>query len=127
MANDSLKRIESVKVGDMILAIDEQTKQLKPAKVKKIFKHMTNSYLVVNGSLQVTLNHPVYHGGKWVEIGDLKVGDTLLNSEGKDIKITSLTNIFHKGEVYNLEVDSYHTFVTNGIVVHNKPVISPLQ
>jgi len=120
MADGSTKPIEKVGKGESILAFDEATKELKPDKVKQTFRHKTDQYLIVNGNLRVTENHPVYHNGKWVEIGTLKQGDSLLNSDGKTVPITSMTRVFHKAKVYNLEVNPYHTYIAGGIVVHNK-------
>ena len=64
--------------------------------------------------------HPVYSNGKWVEIGKLKVGDDLLNAQGQPEKIFSIEKITAPVTVYNLEVNPYHTYIAEGVVVHNK-------
>jgi intein/homing endonuclease len=120
MADGQKKPIESVKVGDEVLAFDEKTKTLKKDKVKEFFQHDAVEYLVVNGTLKVTSNHPVYSEGKWVEIGTLKIGDKLLNSDGTPNPIVSMKKIQANVKVFNLEVNPYHTYIANGIVVHNK-------
>jgi hypothetical protein len=125
LADGSSKAIEEVKVGDMVLAFDEATKTLKPDKVKEFFVHEADEYLIVNGRLKLTDNHPVNSGGKWVEIGKLKVGDSLLNAQGKQEKIASMQKVSQKVKVYNMEVNPYHTYIAGGIVVHNKPAPDP--
>jgi len=125
MADHTTRPIEKVKVGELILAFDETTKTLKEDKVKEFFEHDADEYLIVNGTLRVTANHPVYSNGKWTEIGKLKIGDTLLNAKGKEEPITSIQKIREKAKVYNLEVNPYHTYIAGGIVVHNKKM--PMQ
>jgi beta propeller repeat protein len=120
MANHKQKPIEAVKVGDKVLAFDEKTKKLKKDRVKEVFHHVADEYLVVNGYLKVTKDHPVYSNGKWIEIGKLKIGDNLFNQNGKAELIKSIEIIKEKADVYNIEVNPYHTYIAGGIVVHNK-------
>ena len=120
LANGKTLPIERIKIGDLVLAFDEATKSLKKDKVKKFFVHQTNQYLIINGRLKVTTNHPTYSKGKWIEIGKLKVGDELRDAQGKALPITSIQRIKEKVTVYNLEVNPYHTYIADGIVVHNK-------
>jgi beta propeller repeat protein len=120
MTDGTTKPIEQVQVGDTVLAFDEATKELKPDKVGKVFKHTIDQYLIINGQLEVTANHLVYSDGQWVEIGQLKIGDNLLNFQGKPEKITSIEIVKKVVQVYNLEITSYHTYIAGGVVVHNK-------
>lgn len=121
LANGKTLPIEKINVGDEVMAFDEATKTLKKDKVKTFFIHDADRYLIINHSLKVTQNHPVYFEGKWIEIGKLKVGDNLLDSEGKPLSMTSIQEVREKVKVYNLEVNPYHTYIAGGIVVHNKP------
>ncbi len=120
MADGSFRPIEKVKVGDNVLAFDEESGELKPDKVTEFFEHTTEKYLIINGRLKVTDNHPVYSNGKWVEAGELKVGDKLVSAKGEAETITSIKEVKRKAKVYNLEVNPYHTYIAGGIVVHNK-------
>jgi len=121
LVDGSFKPIEQVKVGDRIMAFDEKTRSLKPGTVSKLFQHDADAYLIINQHLKVTGNHPVYSKGKWVEIGRLKIGDTLMNARGKPEPIASIQQVTEPVKVYNLEVNPYHTYIAGGIVVHNKP------
>ena len=58
--------------------------------------------------------------GKWIPIGELSVGDPLTNSEGKDIDIENVIAVKELVDVYNFEVNPYHTYVAEGYVVHNR-------
>ncbi|MFC1704650.1 polymorphic toxin-type HINT domain-containing protein, partial [Candidatus Omnitrophota bacterium] len=113
--------IEEVKVGDKVLAFDEETGEFKEDKVVEFFQHPAEEYLIINEYLKVTKNHPVYSNGKWVEIGTLTIGDELFNRDSKPVRITSIKEVREPTEVYNLEVNPYHTYIAGGIVAHNKP------
>ncbi len=119
--------IEKFKVGDKVLAFDAEGKTFKEDTVKQFFEHDADLYLIVNGHLKVTPNHPVYSDGKWVQIGSLKVGDSLLDSEGKPLTIASIQEIQEKVKVYNLEINPYHTYIAGGVVVHNLKKIPELS
>ncbi|MFH1232132.1 MAG: polymorphic toxin-type HINT domain-containing protein [Planctomycetota bacterium] len=121
MADGSSKPIEDIKVGDIVLAFDQESGEMKPDKVSEIFRHpKEDTYLVINGHLKVTPIHPVLSKGKWVSIGDLKVGDSLTNTEGKDVPIKTITVAKELVDIYNFEVNPYHTYVADGYIVHNR-------
>lgn len=120
MADGSTKAIEEIKPKDTVMAFNEKTGKFIPDKVKKFFEHQANAYLIINEHLKITPNHPVYSNGKWVKIGRLKVGDSLVNAQGKPEKITSIEKITKPAKVYNIEVNPYHTYIAGGIVAHNK-------
>ena len=120
MADGTKKPIEKVKIGDHVLSFDDETNQFKPDKVTQVFKHVANEYLVINGHLKVTPNHPVFSNGKWVEIGLLKKGDRLFNEKGKEETIHTIKRMTGKITTYNIEVNPYHSYIAGGYVVHNK-------
>ncbi len=128
LADGMTKPIEQVQVGDLVLAFDEATGTFKKDRVKKTFVHPDEpGYLLINGHLRVTPNHPVYSNGHWVEIGTLQAGDPLMNAQGQPEPITSVERVEERVTVYNFEVNPYHTYVAGGIVAHNKNNPSKLQ
>lgn len=60
--------------------------------------------------------------GRWVEARNLKIGDLLLSRSGNGLTVTELSTRRASLEVYNLEVESYHTYTVSheGVLVHNK-------
>jgi len=120
MKQGTFKRIEDVQVGDTVLAYDESTQTLQEDQVKKTFVHTVQEYLIVNGQLRVTPNHRVYSGGQWVEIGTLTIGHVLQEPGGKARVISSIQKVRETVDVYNLEVNPYHTYIADGVIVHNK-------
>ncbi|HOW35276.1 MAG TPA: polymorphic toxin-type HINT domain-containing protein [Candidatus Omnitrophota bacterium] len=121
MADGTQKPIENISVGDVVLAFDEETKQMKPDKVTEVFKHdQEDTFLIVNGHMKVTPIHRVLSKGAWTEIGKLKVGDTLTNTQGEDVAIQTIEVVNNKVNIYNFEVNPYHTYVADGVIVHNR-------
>lgn len=125
LADGSVKPIENIKVGDLVMAFDEDTNEYKQDKVKETYKHKTDNYLIINGYLKITKNHPVYSNGQWIEIGKLKIKDKLFNFKAEPETITSIKEINQEVTVYNLEVSHYQTYIAGGVVVHNKKAPTP--
>jgi len=130
MADGSYKNIEDVKIGDMVLSYNVETGKILPCRVSKLFSYlseeMTNSYyLIINDGLRVTPNHKFYSDDKWVQAGDLKVGDNLLTkTQNIDFIIKSIDKIYKKEPSYDLQVEQCHNYfvsIDDGIdvLVHN--------
>jgi hypothetical protein len=121
MADRTEKAIESIRVGDMVLAYDEKTGELKPDRVSVVHEPVeADGYLVVNGKLLLTKVHPVLTPTGWKEIGMLAVGDNLIGADKKEIAIASIQVVPDHVTVYNFATNPYATYVANGVIVHNK-------
>ncbi|MBI2611677.1 hypothetical protein HYW54_02950 [Candidatus Gottesmanbacteria bacterium] len=120
MADGRLKNIEDVRVGDYVLTRTENDYKLVKAKVTKTHTTEENGYLILNGNLKVTANHIMWVNNKWQEAGNIQIGDMLVDSKGDAIKISSLEWQRGKFNVYNLEVETYHTYFAGGVWVHNE-------
>ncbi|MFC1703383.1 polymorphic toxin-type HINT domain-containing protein [Candidatus Omnitrophota bacterium] len=123
MADGTSKSIEEIKVGDTVLAFDQETGENKPDKVTEVFEHTTDNYLLINGHLKITSNHPLFHENKWVEVGLLKIGDELTKVDGTKETITSIEKIEAPVLVNNFTVNPLGTYYADGILAHNKPHI----
>jgi intein/homing endonuclease len=121
MADGSQKPIESIGVGDMVLAYDEATGEMKPDKVSVVHDPVEwDHYLLVNGALKLTPPHPVLTDGEWVAIGELEIGDSLTAADGSKVLIESLEVVSEPVTVYNFATNPYQTYVAGGFIVHNK-------
>jgi intein/homing endonuclease len=122
MADGSLKTIEDIKVGDLIMSYDFNSNGKVVAPVTGLVSHTAaenNGYLIINKSLRVTANHQILINGYWQDIGKAKVGDLMQSGDGSPISISSIEKVGDKVPTYNLEVDYYHNYYAEDILVHN--------
>ncbi len=124
MADGSYRNIENIKPGDMIKSFDEETGENKNSRVAKVFYHQEEYanyyYLLINGKIRVTPNHPMYVNNLWTNSDKIEIGDSLQDIKGLKIQVFSIEKIFEKVPTYNLEVENYHTYYAEEILVHNK-------
>ena len=130
LANGDSKNIEDIIVGDEVIGwkdgefANSIVSELKPT-------ILGNRYLYNINGLKTTFTsgHPFLTKDGWKSIvpgegtdyGTLKVGD-IINKDGNWIQIKEINEI--KGEfkqpVYNFSVTDIHSYIADGIVVHNK-------
>lgn len=120
MKGGALKQIKDVRVGDIVLTHpSELSAELREDRVVRTFIHHVDEYLVINGMLNVTKEHRILVNGEWKQIGEARVGDWLTDADGNRIEIRTIENRNESVTVYNLQTEKYHTFIANGIYVHN--------
>lgn len=138
MADHSIKNIEDVVAGEMIIAYNEETGVFETDMVEQSYPHedtprvlrMTFSNGVVLG---ITPGHPLLttEGWKsrdpensawehrtiatWLEIGDIIIG---YDGNASVVSIEEM-DIPEHYTTYNLEIKSCHTYMVEGMVVHN--------
>ncbi len=124
LADGSTKAIELVKVGDVVKAFDEQTDEFVNGRVERTFKKQSSSLIQIslqNGeSIKATEEHPFYIKGKWLAAKELQQGFKIKAINGF-IEVLSTNQIKEQTEVFNFEVQKYHTYLvgSSGLVVHN--------
>jgi hypothetical protein len=124
MADNSVKRVIDVQVGDMVKARDLKNGEMVSRRVNYKYRADQDHYYMINGELKVTGTHPVLtDNGKWVLVSDLQKGDRIVTLDGK-IEITSFEKMKYDHRVYYLGVgDSHNYFVSaygkNFYLIHN--------
>lgn len=120
------KPIQDIRVGDMVTAFDEETGEFHKRKVLRTFKNQMPEEMIeisqqCGKRIHVTSNHPFWTQRGWVPAGQLITSDELLSKSGwVNITGVCVLGFFDTSEfVYNIEVDEFHTYIANGIVVHN--------
>ena len=116
------KLIENIKVGDEIICFDDRG-NLHTSVVENINSHENQDvykYSVWNGNaIYATPNHWVLTSeNSFAEIGKLNEMLTLVDIDG-GLKPITKVEYFGKEKVYNFIVKDYHTYIANGIKVHN--------
>ncbi|MFH1290168.1 MAG: polymorphic toxin-type HINT domain-containing protein, partial [Nanoarchaeota archaeon] len=118
LVNGKEKNIEEVRVGERVNSYGSEGEVLQK------FEHWTSGYLIINGKLKVTAEHPMMVNGEWEKIGNAKFGDVLQTLTGSEI-IWSIVEVDEPVKVYNLEVSGSHNYFADGYLVHNKPPLEP--
>ena len=119
--------IESVAVGTMVWAWDEETGTVGLRKVVETYINETDElvHVHVNGEEIITTpSHPFYSPVKgWMDAVRLRAGDILVLVNGEYVVVEKVQHEILEApiEVYNFQVEYYHTYyVTNsGVLVHN--------
>ncbi len=117
---DGLVAIDSLRPGDTVLTREsESDPTLVRAKIKGVHKTKVAGYLIFNQDLKVTPEHILWVNGRWTLAGDVQTGDEVVTSGGEIIHISSLEWQGGQSDVYNLEIERYHTYFAGDIWVHN--------
>lgn len=78
MADGSERPIESIRPGDTVLTVNEETYQIEPKRVVAVADNGVRETLRVSTSshsVVCTPNHPILANNSWVDAGKLKAGD----------------------------------------------------
>jgi len=118
--HEGVKSIEEVEIGDIVKSFDVGTSSVVDSKVTKTYVHTDRYYMILNGNIKTTSVHPFYIDGKWVEAGDLSIGDKILHVDGLEHTIETIELSDEQVTVYNFEVDGTHNYYAEGYLVHNK-------
>lgn len=123
------KAIEEIREGDLVLAYDEETGEQDYKEVIRLYRNETTEWynIRINGEdIKCTAGHPFYvkEYDKFVAASELKIGETLLLSDGRCgiIQEIGIEIIPEPETTYNFEVADFHTYYVgaNGVLVHNK-------
>jgi len=141
MADGSVKNIEDVEVGDMVLSCDISSGEQVSVEVLELDSpvrdHLYTLIFESGETLRLTSEHPLYAKGKgWVSIdpeatygenrmvvSELEMGDSILNVEDDWVTVTDMTyEEMPEGiQTYNLKtINGYNTFFAGGFLAHNK-------
>jgi len=137
MADGTEKKMEDVNVGEVLLGQDGSHNEV----LKQDFWPLDGRQLVDinNSGPWMTPEHPLWTRDGWkayrmadtiktypymkdLMVGDLDIGDEILNVDGKWIEIKSMKVFDNKPEqtVYNFHVSGNNTYYANGLLAHNR-------
>ena len=129
---DGLKPIEEIKVGEEVLAFNEETGEQAYKRVVQLFRNETKEWyhIFANGEEVVcTAEHPFFvpEKNQFIPAKDLKIEDMLLLSCGECVKIEliKVEKLDLLETTYNFEVADFHTYYVSEskVLVHNKCVV----
>jgi RHS repeat-associated protein len=135
MTPSGLKAISELVEGELVLAYNEATGEIGAYPITDVISHLDPEIvlLTIDGqTLETTAEHPFYvveanewspylSAGKWIDAGDLQVGDDVRQADGSTGEVRSVRVVAVAQPMYNLTVDTAHTFfVGHGQwLVHN--------
>ena len=139
MSDGSIKNIEDIVIGDEVIAYNENTKCFEPRKVVKSYVHhntpaIMDVYFENGETLGITPGHPMLSTNGWksrdllnslLEHNTvatwLEINDEIINLYNDKVKIIDIIprKIGSNYDTYNIEVETCHTYVAGGMVVHN--------
>lgn len=127
--------IEQIRVGDFVTAFNEATGGFEQRQVVRLFKNPVPTIPMLRIAaghpecarvVECTMLHPFWVrrgiSEQWLDAVDLRpMHDKVLGEDGKWLDVSGMTAFYGDPlqHVYNLEVEGLHTYVANGIVVHN--------
>lgn len=141
--------IETVERGDRVWAYDLVAGEWRPCRVLKTFRRLyrgRSAFVTAAGeTVECTFLHPywVVRGeglaarprrphlppvpagatalGRWVDAGDVQVGDELLLRDGRVVAVEGVRHGPYHAEVYNVEVEDLHCYAVgpHGVLMHN--------
>lgn len=126
LANQDVKNIEDVQVGEEVLTFNENTNENQQGVVGELKKHTVNKVIRLTldneNIITTTPEHPFYVNGKgWVKAGELETLDECRKVDGTPSIISTIEVLEEVHEVYNLlSIEGNHNFFANEILVHNK-------
>lgn len=139
MFDYTTKNIEDVKVGDIVITYNEETKLQEPGEVTNIASPVKNNIVEYKLSNEVIIKsttcHPYWVIGKsWssfdkeltkklynFDVEKIEENDILLTIDNEEVIVDKITELITKEvNTYNLEIFGNHTYYANGILVHNK-------
>ncbi|MEU1289581.1 polymorphic toxin-type HINT domain-containing protein [Kitasatospora sp. NPDC005856] len=130
MADGSTRAIETVRIGDDVLATDPVTGVAGPRRVSDTIytpddRDFTDVSLGAGQSLTSTDHHPFWSENQktWVDATDLKPGDELRDPAGQPRRVEDVRHWNSLQPAYNLTVDELHTYYVlagdTPVLVHN--------
>jgi hypothetical protein len=134
MADGTTKRIDDVRIGDVVLATDPETGRTEGHTVTRtIYTPNDTDFVditinVGKARITATQHHPFWSPGahRWIDAGNLEPGQTLRTNDGETVTVVRVHRYQQFHPAYNLTVDSLHTYYvlagTTAVLVHNSGV-----
>ena len=139
MADGTTRRIDEVRVGDLVMATDPTTGRTEPRAVTETVRGRGQKVLVeftVDGpgrsdrpgggdrTLVATDGHPFHTTDRgWLTAGYVEPGTRLSTDDGSAVTVTAVRRWSAPAEVRNLTVDGLHTYYVRvagtDVLVHN--------
>lgn len=122
MSNGKLRKIKDIKPGYHVLTYNEKTKKFKKSFVRHVFDNGIK-YIYLIGTedgrkIKATFNHKFLTNRGWRTTKQLCSEDKILMKD-KTWSTVVQKEEYGEAHVYDLQIDTTHTYIANDMVVHN--------
>ena len=121
--------IEQIRPGDTVRAFDEKTGTIVLSKVVRTMRNPAPATMVrvrvAGREIVCTQGHPFFTQRGWVVAAHLLETDHVaVSDQGYAVTWVKLDSVAEEdapwcGYVFNFEVENQHTYIANGVIVHN--------
>jgi intein/homing endonuclease len=104
------------------MSYNEETQKYEVKRVLKTYSNNLTNYFLINNKLKARSDEMVYvinYGWKFIK--DLEINDQILTVDNSNYSINSIEQIYDTEKFYALTIEGNHSFILNGMVVHNEP------
>jgi len=141
MADGSFKPVEEIVIGDIVKTVsidgldssDEDAWKVytstsfsstsATSTVRGIMDDTWSEYYTINGSLNITFEHPVFVKRDidylFTRVVNLMLGDLILDEAGNWIEVTTIDKVTANVQTININVEDSDLYFANGLLVHN--------
>jgi hypothetical protein len=149
MADGSTKLIEDLVLGDILSSLsiegldkDNEKNWVSFSDTKFCFEPSTarvvtlmhgsySSYYIINKSIQITYEHPVFikrgNEYKFCKVYNLLVGDYLFNTNDMWVRIRTIEFINETCQTVSVNIEDDDVYFGSSILVHNRPGIKEID
>ena len=123
MADRSLKNIEDVQVGDIVLSYDVANAVFVNSQVTAVYEQDNGqtdcSYLVINQNIKVIANHLLFINHRWLSAGKAKIDSYFFGVSGEPVVIEEIVGLPLSDPIYGIVVTPYHNYFASNILAHD--------
>lgn len=96
LADDTLKAIEQIEVGDLVVSREDETNVTTTKRVTDTIKRQAPATIVLtfanNEKIETTEEHPFYVEGKgFVKAGELGIGTSIVTRAGPSLRVLDIS------------------------------------
>lgn len=134
MADGTCKPVEAIQINDSVRTYNPETMEYMAGRVTSLLTRTAdvtyrlilqdNTQVECSGEhpflmLHVPKGVPTMHDGRYVRADQLRIGYKLVKESG-EVQIKGIVKEQRPIRVHNFNVEPCHTYIANGILVHNR-------
>ncbi len=125
MADGSERNIETIQLGDRVMAFDADNGEQVPCEVISRFAHRNKPIWCLNDSTHCTPNHRFFakfgaNGWGFWPLEEIPIGGIIAAGDGSEVVAQTISDVGRRADVFNIEVERLHTYIADGYRVHNE-------